>query len=128
VARLTGGSVSGRTYGRTAIVGRVLGVRDTAWVSVIPEGVLAATDYTAAGSVIATINLDGSGYRQIPVPHTYTGAGLAWAPDASYLVSGFDSPKTLYRFTTGGTSTRVLSSTTVVGDITAVDISEIGRA
>ncbi len=128
VARVSGGTVTGRAYGRVAVVGSALGVRDTAWTSVVPTGVLAVTEYSnTAGSIVATIDLDGSGHRQIPVARTYSGAGLAWARDTSFLVGGFDNPKTLYRFTTSGASTRVLASTVVVGDITAVDVSANGQ-
>ena len=125
VAEVAAASVTGRAYGRTAVVASSGPVRDTAWTSVVPTGVLAVTGY---GGVIATVNLDGSGYRQIPVPRTYTGAGIAWAPDGSYLVAGFDDPRTLYRVTTDGGSTRLIAGAAPsVGEITAVDVSADGQ-
>jgi hypothetical protein len=127
VASVAGNSVTGHAYGRAAIVATASGVSDTAWTSVVPAGTVAGARYPPAGWVIALIQFDGSGYAQIPNPHTFSGANLTWAPDGSYLVGAFDDPKTLYRFTTAGSANRVLASTASVGDITAVDISADGR-
>jgi len=125
VAQVSGSTLTGRGYGRTAVVASSEHVRDTGWTSVVPAGVLAVTGY---GGVVATVNLDGSGYRAIPVPRTYTGAGIAWAPDGSYLVGGFETPLTLFRVTTDGGSTRIITPAAApVGAITAVDVSADGQ-
>src|SRR5439155_24608994 len=62
----------------------------------------------------------------IQVPHSYAGAGLAWAPDGSYLVGAFDSPIALYRFDLAGGS-KLLTSAFYVGQITAADVSHDGQ-
>ena len=128
VADVSGATVTAKAYGRAAIVASAGGVRDTAWTSVVPFGVLGVSAPGPAGIIVSTVNLDGSGFAQIPVAHTYTGAGLAWAPDGSYLVGGFDSDaRALYRVTPAGVSTLVVPSGTSVGQITAVDVSADGQ-
>src|SRR5205823_10024525 len=48
--------------------------------------------------------------------------------DGSYLVAGFDDPRTLYRVTTDGGSTRLIAGAAPsVGEITAVDVSADGQ-
>ena len=128
VANVSGATVTGRAYGRAAVVASAGGAQDTAWTSVVPPGVLGVTAPGPAGIILATVSLDGSGFAQIPVSHTYTGAGLAWAPDGSYLVGGFDSgTPALYRVTPAGVATLVVPSGTSVGQITAVDVSADGQ-
>jgi hypothetical protein len=125
IVDVVGSAVTGRTAGRAALIADAGASEDTAWASVAPNDVVAVV---FSGGRLATVRLDGSGFLQIPTAHTYNGAGIAWAPDASYLVAGFDNDaRAIYRLTTAGASTLVLPSGTSVGQITAVDVSADGQ-
>jgi len=78
--------VTGTAIGRGFIVGRVRSVVDTAFVSVVPPGTLAATQINGTGMVM--FDLDGSNLRVIS---TFAGEGLAWSPSGSELAfSGYE--------------------------------------
>jgi len=97
---------------------------DTALVTVAPNDTVAVVFSGGLG----TVRLDGLGLTRIPVAHTYTGGGLAWAPDGSYLVGGFDdAARALYRVTIAGASLLIVPSGTSVGQVTAVDVSADGQ-
>ena len=83
------GAVSGVTAGRARVrVGDAAGHADTSWVSVVPQGTIAAISPTG----IAIVDLDGSNYR--PVPGVGAAAWVDWNPRGDTLVfssSDYDS-------------------------------------
>jgi Tol biopolymer transport system component len=79
-ATISGTTVTGTAYSRVAIVGTSGSVADTAYLSVVPHGTLAAAGNTVG---IVTFNLDGSGYQL--VAHQLAGQ-LRWSPDGTRLV------------------------------------------
>jgi Tol biopolymer transport system component len=74
----TAGTFAGGTVGRAAIPVSGSGLSDTAFISVVPAGRLAATD----GNHIFEFNVDGSSSRTIA---TIDAASLNWSPDASLI-------------------------------------------
>jgi Tol biopolymer transport system component len=119
-ATLAGSSVSGSAVGRAAIIAEVPTAADTAWVSVVPEGTIAA--YTAVAitnqkASLYTMELDGSNL----LSRVTTGAngghsanmGSAWSADGSqifYHDSHTDYTRSLYVLDVAtGTSRRLLS-------------------
>ena len=83
------GTVSGVTAGRARVrVRDAAGHADTSWVSVVPQGTIAALSPTG----IAIVDLDGSNYR--PVPGVGAAAWVDWNPRGDTLVfssSDYDS-------------------------------------
>ena len=82
---LSGKVVTGQTEGRAKVIVTALAnISDTTYVSVLPEGVLAA--FSSDGIVM--FNTDGSGYRKLA---TSTNGGMTtdWSPNGSEVV--FDS-------------------------------------
>lgn len=64
------GRVAPLAIGRAAIIAAAGTFRDTAWVSVVPEGVIAAHKFRVSGDDAAAVvftGLDGSGYEEHPV-------------------------------------------------------------
>lgn len=91
-ATLTGNTVSGTGVGRAAIVAEVAGASDTSWVSVVPEGTIAA--YTAVAvtnekASLYTMELDGSNLRALVTTGVNGGVsaslGSAWSADGSQI-------------------------------------------
>ena len=85
----TGGVVTGRAVGRGHVVLRADGVTDTAWVSVVPEGMLAADRIRASSAqspAIALINLDGTGYRVLLESGVYSQMFPTWDPSGTHLL------------------------------------------
>jgi hypothetical protein len=82
------GVVTGDTIGRSAVVARDGGAVDTAWVSVVPGGTVAAwANRLTEPSSIVRVNLDGSGYRRVTtsVVAIYDMVPY-WFPDSGRLV------------------------------------------
>lgn len=74
------GAVSASTMGRYFLTVQAQGMVDTGWVSVVPQGTVAAYRYTDSTGIVM-FNLDGSGYTW-----------LAHAQDPSYDVAPFWFP------------------------------------
>lgn len=95
---VAGGAVRGESVGRAFVVAAAGARQDTAWVSVVPRGVLTATQgyyYRPDGTLVAaggivTMNLDGSEFRELRAG-TGTSAPMlrgttpAWSPDGSEI-------------------------------------------
>jgi hypothetical protein len=110
-AHVSGSQVTTTAIGRVAITGKASKAVDTAYISVVPPGTMAAS---LDGGGIATFNLDGSNYKVI----TTTLAGtVAWAPSGSSLV--FD--QTGSGGTSGGSAS--LYGTTAGGSVSVLDNS-----
>jgi hypothetical protein len=126
------GTVTGQAYGRTAVVATSGGAQDTAWVSVVPAGVLAVVTGRFvggdAGAGLATVSLDGSDYQRVPLSIPYNIPGPAWAPDGTYFVAGLAEPRhALARVALDGATAPLFASGVQVGRVTAVDVSADGQ-
>jgi Tol biopolymer transport system component len=107
---VSGGAVRGEAVGRGYVLARYGTFTDTAWVSVVPPGLLAAY----GGGRIVALNTDGSEYRVLleqlpPVGGAGYGEGMhpSWAPqggDLAYL----DGSRLMLRKASG--ETRVVVS------------------
>lgn len=72
-------SFTGQTFGRSSVIASAGGLTDTAFVSVVPQGTLAASD----GSHIIEFSLDGSHVRSIA---SVDGASdLSWSPSGTQV-------------------------------------------
>jgi len=70
---------TGQTFGRSSVIASAAGLTDTVFVSVVPQGTLAASD----GSHILEFSLDGSHVRSIA---SVTGASdLSWSPSGTQV-------------------------------------------
>lgn len=64
---------------------------DTGWVSVVPQGTLAAlqtTPFAGHGSGIVVCNVDGSGYQWLGPGGSYYNAAPSWSPAGTALAFG----------------------------------------
>jgi len=98
-----GCTVHGEHIGRGYVVASTAGRVDTAWVSVVPQGVVAAYDNhypLEPGHKTVLANLDGSGLTRLGPGGggPTTEAGLAWSPDGQELalVSGISKVQVLH--------------------------------
>lgn len=91
-AAFNGGTVTGTAFGRAMVVASAGGRSDTSYVSVVPQGVIAAYSspaHTGQAATLYTFNLDGS--EMTTVRQTVVGAGyfgempVAWL-DATRLI------------------------------------------
>ena len=83
---LTGASVTAQSEGRAAVLVQAQGLVDTTYVTVVPEGVLAAS---APDGGVVMFNTDGSGYKRL-VPTTMAAWTTDWSPSGSEVA--FDAP------------------------------------
>lgn len=66
------GRIAAHAIGRGAIIAAAGTFRDTAWVSVVPDGMIAAHKVRISGddaTAVVFMGLDGSGYEERPVPY-----------------------------------------------------------
>jgi hypothetical protein len=109
------GTVSAATYGRARLRATLIanGAADTARVAVVPAGVIAYTvDYGSDHPGIATVNIDGSGFRLLA-------PGLngdpSWSPDGNTIAYAFDAGSddgvngAIYSVDTNGNSTKLFT-------------------
>ena len=85
--RVTGGG----NFARAFYTANAQGGTDTGWVSVVPQGTLAALQVDSLaghGPGIVTFNLDGSGYSWIGRGGSYYNAAPSWAPSGTTLAFG----------------------------------------
>jgi hypothetical protein len=76
------GAVTARRFGRTRVIAHFGTEADTAFVSVVPRGRIAAWGWTeATGPAIVLVDLDGSGLRRVVPTEGATGAYPSWSPD-----------------------------------------------
>jgi Tol biopolymer transport system component len=90
------GTVTGVAVGRAKIVVRVANLRDSAFVSVVPFGILSVRDmgrFVGDTMGIAVVGLDGSGYRRVVplgiTPSSYSPSNVdppEWIPRSDRLV------------------------------------------
>jgi Tol biopolymer transport system component len=105
---VSGATLRGERVGRGRVVATAGGIADTAWVSVVPAGVLAAYEFPVFFNSngpdirqpgrIVTLNTDGSAYRVVldeqpaRIPTSYArGMQPSWSPDGtelSFLLEG----------------------------------------
>ena len=102
------GSVTAEALGRARLrIGDAAGHADTTWVSVIPQGTIAAT--SATGIVI--VDLDGSNRRN--VPGVAVAAWVDWNPAGDTLVfASGDDDSWLYVTNTTGPPRRLITDST----------------
>jgi hypothetical protein len=83
-----GGRVTTHAIGRGAIIAATGTLRDTAWVSVVPEGVITAHKYRSSGDENAVVffALDGSGYEEHPIRY-WVQPRPDWAPSGDAIVA-----------------------------------------
>ena len=87
----TGSVTAGANLSRTFYLATAGARTDTGWVSIVPQGTLAALQiysYAGHGVGIAVFNLDGSGYAWLGPGGADYGADPSWAPDATSLAFG----------------------------------------
>lgn len=113
---LNGEQITGEAIGRAFIVGQAGALRDTAWVSVVPEGTLAAS----RNGGIATFALDGSGYHQLVPTGSYTTpGGLVWNPAGTTVLfnpdPGYISGQRLYTVGMDGQVARLTEDDSLFG-------------
>jgi Tol biopolymer transport system component len=94
----TAGVVGGQVVGRGRIVARAGAAWDTSWVSVVPNGVFAATEWQ--GLVIS--NFDGSGRQVLPLAGSNGGYYPSWSSAANLIITS-GSRITLVRYPSGNT-------------------------
>jgi len=101
---LSGTTVRGEQIGRGYVVATSGALVDTAWVSVVPQGTIAA--YGLGGVVV--VNLDGSAYhllyKQAP-PEDQAELQPQWSPSGDQIA--FASWSELWIVDTGGTARRI---------------------
>lgn len=121
-------AVTGLAYSRDTIVAEVNGFTDTAFVSVVPQGVAAAGYWISNVEQmhgVVLFELDGSRYDTLYMEPDGNpmGGGLVWAPDASRLAF---TNYWLYTLDTLGTVSR-LSSTIDMYDCAWPEYSRDGN-
>ncbi len=88
----TGLVTAGGNIARVSYMASVGCCSDTGWVSVVPQGTLAAFQTTTVGGHgpgVVTFNLDGSGYQWIAAAgYPGNGVGTAWTPSGTRLAFG----------------------------------------
>jgi Tol biopolymer transport system component len=83
---LASGTVTAQAEGRAKVLVQAMGLVDTSYVTVVPEGILAAT--SPSGGVVM-FNTDGSGYKRL-TPTTMSSWTTDWSPSGNEVV--FDAP------------------------------------
>jgi hypothetical protein len=107
-ATISGATVTGTGVGAASVLMTGGGVSDTAFVSVVPSGVLAA----GSGAGLRIFNIDGSGMQIVPTP-----VGSArWSPSGTVLA--FD--QTVQGLSDGSST---LATITPMDAVTPVDVS-----
>jgi hypothetical protein len=88
----SGGAITaGAGFVRARYRATAQGWTDTGWVSVVPEGTLAALQtgsFAGHDAGIVVFNLDGSGYQWIGPGGSWYNAAPAWSPSGTMLVFG----------------------------------------
>ena len=79
------GDVAGQAIGRARLIVRMGSSADTVWVSVVPEGRIAAAQ-SGNGASLVLVDLDGSHYRRFPL-QVLDVPMPAWHPSGAYLVA-----------------------------------------
>jgi hypothetical protein len=89
------GEVDAHAIGRARFTVRNGALTDTAWVSVVPSGRIAAvhiaTQALADTTKVVLVNLDGSGYREFPLQLSDVPAP-AWHSTGAYVISPLHPP------------------------------------
>lgn len=124
---LDGARVRGTAVGRATLVARLGALADTAHVSVVPRGTLAARDLRltepeySEGWTVSRFELDGSGFTPIlrdPASTIDRLPGLAWAPDGGHLLVTAGSPRTeIHRVGLDGALTRLFAPPGIAFDL-----------
>jgi len=90
----SGGAITaGAGFVRARYRASAQGWTDTGWVSVVPQGTLAALQtgsFAGHGAGIVVFNLDGSGYQWIGPGGSWYNAAPAWSPSGTTLVFGWN--------------------------------------
>lgn len=83
---LNGNQVRAESFGRGEVTATSGGMTAVAGISVVPEGTIATAGpgFDQAGSIVI-LNLDGSGYRTLPLP--FGTAIPNWHPDGGSLIA-----------------------------------------
>lgn len=120
------GDVTAGVPVRGFVVARATGIArmDTAGVSVVPAGTIAAVQTVTLGGGLAILDLDGSNGRAIPVPIQPFDVGPEWAPDLQSLAvvgNGF-----LFNVTLAGAATSLTENSNVIGPVQGVDYAPDG--
>jgi TolB protein len=111
------GAVSTGSVGRSFVVAQAQGRADTAWITIPPQGTLAAFSRRAGDNMgLVTVNLDGSGFRRLAVSSEYYGPdhmAPVWAPSGTEVVfqDGSYSSLRLFRVDMNGAVKRFLTTT-----------------
>lgn len=109
-----GGALRGEAIGRGFVVGRVGNQVDTAWVSVVPRGVVAAHKIlrTLPGREgLVLFNMDGSELHSLlDVEGPWGPMAPAWSPDGKRLLfhTGYDGDGGLHTLEPGGSMRRLI--------------------
>lgn len=95
ITTTSGGSVTtGAGFVRARYEASAQGWTDTGWVSVVPQGTLAAlqtSSFGGHGPGIVVFNLDGSGYQWIGPGGSLYNAAPSWTPSGTALAFGLSS-------------------------------------
>ena len=109
-----GNTLRANAVGRGFVLAKVQGEADTVWVSVVPQGTLAASTgayrFPSPNATLVTFNLDGSGFRQV------TGGGAyqpAWLPSGNGLV--FDRNDVIHVTDLAGNTKQLLPAAATPG-------------
>jgi hypothetical protein len=78
------GTVDGVAYGRGKLRAEAGQFTDSAFVSVVPPGTIAASAF-AAPSHVDIVNLDGSGFTELVETGVYGGGAPSWSPDGGTI-------------------------------------------
>lgn len=76
----TAGTVRGEAFGRGVLRAEAGQFIDSAFVSVVPSGTIAASAF-AVPSHVDIVNLDGSGFTELVETGVYGGGAPSWSPD-----------------------------------------------
>jgi len=90
----SGTVTAGANFARAFYTANARGWTDTGWVSVVPQGTLAALqtgDFGGHGAGMVMFNLDGSGYQWIGPGGSYYNAAPSWTPSGTGLAFGLTS-------------------------------------
>jgi hypothetical protein len=99
----SGGRVTaGAGLARARYKASAQGWTDTGWVSVVPQGTLAALQtgsFAGHGAGVVVFDLDGSGYQWIGPGGSSYNAAPAWSPSGTMLVFGWNPGSLNWLFT-----------------------------
>jgi Tol biopolymer transport system component len=90
----SGTVTAGASFARASYSANARGWTDTGWVSVVPQGTVAALQtgrFAGHDAGIVLFNLDGSGYQWIGPGGSLYNAAPSWAPSGTALAFGLNS-------------------------------------